>query len=48
MCGFVGIVDSSEKINIKRKDALKSLEHRGPDAQGWSDGASYLFQDIIV
>ena len=35
MCGFVGIVDSSEKINIKKgKDALKSLEHRGPDAQG--------------
>jgi len=39
MCGFVGIVDFSKKINMmKGHDALKSLEHRGPDAQGsWSD-----------
>ena len=39
MCGFVGIVDFSKKINMKKgQDALKSLEHRGPDAQGsWSD-----------
>ena len=50
MCGFVGIVDSSKKINIKMgHDALKSLEHRGPDAQGsWNDGHHMSIWDIIV
>ncbi|MAV58484.1 MAG: asparagine synthetase B, partial [Candidatus Marinimicrobia bacterium] len=40
MCGFVGIVDFSKEINMRKgQDALESLKHRGPDAQGsWSDG----------